>query len=153
MRNLQDTYAPNGICFGCGPRNPKGLRIKSVPHGESLEANWTPEPHHAAFSNIANGGIISVLLDCHGNWTAAYTLMKARKLDSPPGTVTAEYTVRFLRPTPLGKAWHLKAWPTKIDGDKVLVEGEVEADGRKTATMSGLFVAVREGHPAFHRWQ
>jgi len=153
MHNLQDTYAPNSICFGCGPKNLKGLRIKSVPHGESLEADWMPESYHAAFSNISNGGIISVLLDCHGNWTAAYTLMKSRKLDSPPGTVTAEYTVRFLRPTPMGKAWHLRAWPTVIDGDKVFVEGEVVADGRKTATMSGLFVAVKEGHPAFHRWQ
>lgn len=153
MQSLQDKYAPNGICFGCGPKNPKGLRIKSVPEGESLVAEFTPEPHHAAFSNIANGGILSVLLDCHGNWTAAYSLMKSRGLDTLPGTVTAEYTVRFLRPTPMNQTWHLKAWPTKVDGDKVYVEGEVEVDGRKTATMSGLFVAVKEGHPAYHRWE
>jgi acyl-coenzyme A thioesterase PaaI-like protein len=153
MESLQDKYAPNSICFGCGPKNSKGLRIKSIPQGESLVADWTPEPHHAAFSNFANGGIMSVLFDCHGNWTAAYSLMKSRGLSSLPGTVTAEYTMRFLRPTPLNKTWHFKAWPTRIDGDKVFVEGEVEADGRRTATMSGLFVAVKEGHPAYHRWQ
>ena len=153
MESLQDKYAPNGICFGCGVKNPKGLHIKSVPQGESLVAEWMPEPHHAAFTNIANGGIVSVLLDCHGNWTAAYSLMRSRELNSPPGTVTAEYTVKFLKPTPMGKAWHLKAWPTRIDGDKVFVQGEVEAGGRKTATMSGTFVAVEEGHPAYHRWQ
>ena len=96
---------------------------------------------------------MSVLLDCHGNWTAAYSLMKSRGLSSLPGTVTAEYTVRFLKPTPLNKTWHFKAWPTRIDGDKVFVEGEVEADGQETAKMSGLFVAVKEGHPAYHRWQ
>lgn len=150
---MQDKYAPNSICFGCGPKNPKGLHIKSFPQGESLVAEWTPEPHHAAFSDFASGGIMSVLLDCHGNWTAAYSLMRSRGLDSLPGTVTAEYTVRFLRPTPIDKAWHLKAWPTRIDGDRVFVEGEVEAGGLKTATMSGLFVAVKEGHPAYHRWQ
>ncbi|MGP8126046.1 MAG: PaaI family thioesterase [Nitrososphaerales archaeon] len=153
MESLQDKYAPNSICFGCGPKNPKGLHIKSFPQGESLVAEWTPEPHHAAFSDFASGGIMSVLLDCHGNWTAAYSLMRSRGLDSLPGTVTAEYTVRFLRPTPIDKAWHLKAWPTRIDGDRVFVEGEVEAGGLKTATMSGLFVAVKEGHPAYHRWQ
>jgi hypothetical protein len=37
-----------------------------------------------------------------------------------------------------------------MDGDKVFVEGKVEADGRKTATMSGLFVAMKEGHRAYH---
>ncbi len=153
MESLQDKYAPNSICFGCGPKNPKGLHIKSFPQGESLVAEWTPEPHHAAFSDFASGGIMSVLLDCHGNWTAAYSLMRLRGLDSLPGTVTAEYTVKFLRPTPIDKAWHFKAWSTRIDGDKVFVEGEVEAGGLKTATMSGLFVAVREGHPAYHRWQ
>jgi acyl-coenzyme A thioesterase PaaI-like protein len=94
-----------------------------------------------------------VLLDCHGNWTAAYTLMKTRGLARPPGTVTAEYTVRFLRPTPIRGPLHLKAWPTKVEGNRVLVEGEVSSHGVPTATMSGLFVAVKEDHPAFHRWQ
>jgi len=153
MQSLQEKYAPNSICFGCGPKNPKGLHIRSIPKGESLVAEWTPEPHHVAFSNIASGGIMSVLFDCHGNWTAAYFLMKSRKLDSLPGTVTAEYTVRFLKPTPVDLTWRFKAWPTKVDGYKLFVEGEVEAGGLKTATMSGLFVAVKEGHPAYHRWK
>jgi len=109
-------------------------------------------PHHIAFSNFASGGIISVLLDCHGNWTAAYSLMKSRGLARPPGTVTAEYTVRFLKPTPIEGPLHLRAWPTKVEGNKVQVEGEVTVGEVPTATMTGTFVAVREGHPAFYRW-
>jgi acyl-coenzyme A thioesterase PaaI-like protein len=151
--NLQDTFAPNSVCFGCGPRNPRGLHIKSLPQGDSLVADWSPRPYHVAFSDFASGGIVSVLLDCHGNWTAAYFLMTSRGLPRPPGTVTAEYTVRFLEPTPLRTSWHIRAWPASIDGNKVRVEGEVEAAGRRTATMSGLFVAVKDNHPAFHRWQ
>lgn len=115
-------------------------------------ADWTPKPYHAAFSDFASGGILSVLLDCHGNWAAAYILMKTRGLDRPPGTVTAEYTVRFLRPTRLSSTLHLRSWATKVDGNKVGVEGEVTGDGVPTATMAGLFVAVKEDHPAFHRW-
>jgi acyl-coenzyme A thioesterase PaaI-like protein len=153
VENLQDKYAPNSICFGCGPRNPQGLHIKTVPEGDALVADWTPKPHHVAFSDFASGGIISVLLDCLGNWTAAFALMNTRGLSRPPGTVTAEYTVRFLKPTPMGNRLHLKAWPTKMDGERVSVEGEVEANGQKTASMKGLFVAVKEGHPAFHRWK
>jgi acyl-coenzyme A thioesterase PaaI-like protein len=116
-------------------------------------AEWRPEAHHTAFSDYASGGIISVLLDCHGNWAAAYSLMKSRKLSRPPGTVTSEYTVKFLKPTPLNGTWHFTARATRIDGDRVHVEGELEVGREKTATMKGVFVAVKEGHPAFHRWQ
>jgi hypothetical protein len=33
-----------------------------------------------------------------------------------------------------------------------VVEASVEASGKTTATCSGVFVAVKEGHPAFFRW-
>lgn len=151
--SLQDTYAPNSVCFGCGPKNRDGLRIKSFPEGDGVVAEWTPKPQHVAFAGFASGGIISVLLDCNGNWAAAHSLMRSRGLDRPPGTVTAEYTVRFLAPTPMGAAWRLQARATGVEGQKVTVEGDVSVGGSKTATMAGLFVAVKEGHPAFHRWQ
>ncbi len=151
--SLQDEYAPNSVCFGCGPKNREGLRIKSFPAGEHVVAEFRPEPYHAAFADFASGGIISVLLDCNGNWAAAYALMRSRGLDRPPGTVTAEYTVRFLSPTPMDATWQLRARATEIAGHKVKVEGDVSAGGRQTAAMTGLFVAVKEDHPAFHRWQ
>ncbi|MDG6902985.1 MAG: PaaI family thioesterase [Nitrososphaerota archaeon] len=151
--NLQDRYAPNSVCFGCGPKNAAGLRLKSVPFGDSLLATWTPRKEHVAFGKFGSGGIISVLMDCHGNWAATYALMKSKGLETPPGTVTAEYTVRFLKPSPIDREWQLTAWATKIEGDRAWVSGELKVDGVATATMSGLFVAVKESHPAFHRWQ
>ena len=153
VANLQDTYAPNGVCFGCGPKNELGLRLKSIPSGDGVVADWTPRKEHVAFEGFGSGGIISVLVDCHGNWAAAYALMKAKGLSSPPGTVTAEYTVKFLKPSPIGKTWHLTAWATKVEGDRAYVSGDLRVDGALTATMNGLFVAVREGHPAFGRWR
>jgi acyl-coenzyme A thioesterase PaaI-like protein len=151
--NLQDRYAPNSRCFGCGPKNKNGLRIKSIPSGDEIVSDWKPKEYHGSFAGAVSGGILSTLLDCHGNWTAAYTLMKSRNSDSPPGTVTAEIHVKFLRPTPVAGAMHLRARPIKVENDRVTVEGSIEADGKATATMKGLFVAVKEGHPAFHRWQ
>ena len=150
--SLQDEYAPNGVCFGCGPKNKQGLRLKSVPLGDSVVADWKPKPHHVAFGKFGSGGIISVLMDCHGNWAATYALMKSRSLSSPPGTVTSEYTVKFLRPSPIDKEWRLSARATKVEGDRVKVSGELKVDGIVTATMTGLFVAVKESHPAFYRW-
>ena len=70
-KSLQDTYATESVCFGCGPANPKGLHIKSFAQGDEVVAEWTPQPHHEAFTGALNGGIIGTLLDCHCNWTAA----------------------------------------------------------------------------------
>ena len=151
--NLQDKYAPNSVCFGCGPKNAAGLRLKSVPFGDAIVAEWTPRREHIAFGDFGSGGIISVLMDCHGNWAATYALMRAKGLPRPPGTVTAEYTVRFLKPSPIDSRWSLTAWVTKMEGDRAWVSGELKVAGVVTATMRGLFVALREGHPAFHRWQ
>lgn len=151
--NLQDTFAPNSVCFGCGPKNPVGLRLKSVPRGEEVVSRWTPRKEHVAFGGFGSGGIISVLMDCHGNWAGTYALMKARGLDAPPGTVTAEYTVKFLKPSPIDIEWLLSARATNLEGDRAWVSGELRVGDVVTATMNGLFVAVREGHPAYHRWQ
>ena len=42
--SLQDRYAPQGRCFGCGPTNERGLRIKSRLEGDVLVASWKAEP-------------------------------------------------------------------------------------------------------------
>jgi acyl-coenzyme A thioesterase PaaI-like protein len=150
--SLQDRYAPNNACFGCGPANAKGLRIKSHLQGDEVVARWKPEPHHEAFPGMLNGGIIGALLDCHSNWTAAHHLMVRRGADGPPCTVTSDFHVKLLRPTPSAGEVLLRAHVVESTDDRATVEATLEAGGRVTATCRGLFVAVREGHPAYHRW-
>lgn len=150
--SVQERYAPNLRCFGCGPANPKGLRIRSFEDEEGLRAEFTPEPHHEAYDGMVNGGIIGALLDCHGNWAAALHLMKAGGLETPPCTVTAEFHVKLRRVTPSGGPLQLKAKVVDSSGDRATVEAEILAEGRTTATCRGVFVAVKEGHPAYHRW-
>lgn len=152
MRSLQDEYAPESRCFGCGPANAKGLRIKSfVGDAGEVVADFTPEDHHEAFPGMLNGGIAGALLDCHSNWTAAHALMTERGDSAPPCTVTADFHVTLKRPTPLAPL-RLRAHVVESKGDRVVVEATLEAAGKITATCRGTFVAVKEGHPAFHRW-
>ena len=86
--SLQERYAPDNACFGCGPANPHGLHVRSFVEGDEVVARWQPEPHHLAFSNILNGGIIGALLDCHSNWTATWALLRRSGAKAPPCTVT-----------------------------------------------------------------
>ena len=149
---LQDRYAPRGTCFGCGPLNEKGLRIKSVVRGEEVVASWRAEKHHEAFAGALSGGIAGTLLDCHSNWTAAYHLMRRSGAPTPPCTVTAEYAVELLRPTPTDGPIELVARPVEVGDDRAVIEAELRAGGKVCATCRGTFVAVKPGHPAYHRW-
>ena len=78
--------------------------------------------------------------------------MKQAGLDHPPCTVTAEFHVRLLRVTPSDVPLRLHARVTESTADRATVEATVEAAGKTTTTCRGVFVAVKEGHPAFHRW-
>jgi acyl-coenzyme A thioesterase PaaI-like protein len=152
IKSIQETYAPNLKCFGCGPANEQGLHIRSFPEGEEVVAEWQAAPQYESFEGMLSGGIAGTLLDCHCNWTAAYYLMKRNELEHPPCTVTAEYAIKLLRPTPTDKPLLLKARVVESSADRAIVEGEIVAHDKVTATCRGTFVAVKPGHPAFHRW-
>lgn len=152
QKSLQEEYAPESICFGCGPANEKGLHIRSFAEGDEIVAEWTAEPHHQAFPGVLNGGIIGSLLDCHSNWAAAYHLMKKRGEDHVPFTVTADFHVKLLRPTPIDGPISLMARVVESTDDRAIVEAELIAGGKVCDTCRGTFVAVKEGHPAFGRW-
>jgi acyl-coenzyme A thioesterase PaaI-like protein len=152
MKSLQDTYGPETFCFGCGPANEKGLRIKSFVEGDEVVATWRPDLHHAAFEGFLNGGICGALLDCHSNWAAMHHLMTKAGATVPPCTVTSSFAVTLKRPTPMDVPLTLRARVVESTSDRAVVDATIEADGRVTATCRGTFVAVKEGHPAFHRW-
>jgi acyl-CoA thioesterase FadM len=113
---------------------------------------FSPKDEHQAFPGMINGGIIGTLLDCHGNWTAAIALMDQSNESEPPCTVTASYSVKLRRPTPFGVALQVSSEVEEISEDRVKVRMILRADDEVCATGEGLFVAVKEGHPAFHRW-
>ena len=151
--SLQERYAPEGRCFGCGPKNERGLRIRSFVAGDGIVvADWQPKGEHEAFDGFVNGGILGTLIDCHSNWTAVAALLERSGSDEAPSTVTAEYAVRFRRPTPSERPLRLTGRAVEVGEDRATVETAVEVDGVVTATGRATFVAVKPGHPAFGRW-
>jgi len=153
--SVQETHAPTSICFGCGPANEEGLKIRSfhrkdVEHG--LRMSFVTEEHHQAFPGMINGGIIGTLLDCHGNWTASMAIMESNQMQEVPCTVTANYSIQLRRPTPSGEELAITSEVTDLQIDRATVKMELYAKGELCARGEGLFVAVKEGHPAYHRW-
>ena len=155
--SLQDKFAPQNRCFGCGPANSEGLRLKSHVAanwaiGDEVTCDWLPAVQYEAFTGMLNGGIIGALLDCHSNWTAAHQLMRQSGAAQPPCTVTADFHVKLRKPTLSTAPVHLSARVVESSADRATVEASLSSGGVVTATCRGLFVAVKEGHPAFHRW-
>ena len=149
---VQRKYAPNSICFGCGPSNENGLKIDSFRIEGGLRTEFKTSLEHQAFPGIINGGIIGTLLDCHGNWTAAIAIMDKRKEEKPSCTVTANYSVKLLRPTPINELLIFTSKIEELMEDRASVSMELFAGGKLCAKGKGLFVSVKEGHPAYHRW-
>src|SRR6266481_10036735 len=87
---------------------------KSSPNGNRRKK-------YEAFDGVLNGGVIGTLLDCHCNWTAAYHLMKRATEQRPPCTVTAEYAIKLLRPTPTNGSVFLSAKAIDLTDDRATV--------------------------------
>jgi acyl-coenzyme A thioesterase PaaI-like protein len=151
-KSLQEQYAALSKCFGCGPANEKGLKIRSFVKGDSVVATWQAQPHHEAFPGVLNGGIIGALLDCHSNWAAAYYLMQQSEDKTLPSTVTAYFNVSLKRPTPSHVPVRLVATLKEIKSDRAIIWAELFSEDKLCATCEGLFVAVSDKHPAYHRW-
>lgn len=153
-KSLQERYAPRSLCFGCGPSNAKGLRIRTFkdPARNEWTCAWKPEKHHEAFPGVLNGGIIGALMDCHSNWAASHFLMLQNGLREPPCSVTAEFSVKLRRPAPTDGEVTLKAKILESGEDRAKVSCELIAGGKACATCEGVFVAVKPDHPAYHRW-
>jgi acyl-coenzyme A thioesterase PaaI-like protein len=141
---VQGTAFPDGECFGCGPRNPIGFRLRSLVRGDGVVAEWTAQPHHAANAGVLCGGVIGTLLDCHtgaavwwwvnqrhGQWPGEEV---APGEDPAPMYLTAGYDVTLLRPTPIGVV-QLSAEVAKHHEPEIVVRGQLDADGKQRASI------------------
>ena len=151
--SLQERFAPEGHCFGCGPRNELGLRIRSFEQADgSVITEWRARPEHEAFDGYVNGGILGTLIDCHANWTAIAALVARSGAATAPSTVTAELNIRYRRPTPSDRPIRLLGRVVELGDGQAVVETTVESDGVIRAIGRATFVAVGPGHPAHGRW-
>lgn len=143
-RSIQQDLLAGTTCFGCGPANPKGLRLASYPEhdGPGVWAAFTPWPEHDNGLGFLNGGIISTLLDCH---SAAAVLLEAdrRGIEALPGApiayVTAGLDVRFLRPAPLHEPIQLRAYVVDPGEDAMTAEVELLHGDKVRATATAVW--------------
>jgi hypothetical protein len=115
--SLQEQWMPDGTCFGCGPANASGLRLRSFPSDEGVVAEWHPERHHNAYPGMLCGGVSAV-----GN-------VRVRRASAATG--------------PDERAVILRARVVRLKDDQAIVEGSLEANGTTCATCSATWKPLK----------
>lgn len=133
---LQDLILHNH-CYGCGPNNPQGLRIKSHWSGEGLSvARFSPQPHHCAGpTHFVNGGILATIVDCHCICTAIAAAYHdaGRPVGEAPyfHYATSRLELKYLRPTPIDSELELEAAIVeRPDERRYVLSCSVNAEGK-----------------------
>lgn len=138
---IQDQL-PDQPCWGCGPHNPHGLRIKSYWSGDSTICTWQPEPHYAGWPGVLNGGILASLVDCHCVCTAISDARANGDSDQPVAFATGSLSISYLHPVPIDATVELRARITERSARKTRVECTVMAAGELCARAEVLAIRV-----------
>ncbi|NVK40021.1 MAG: PaaI family thioesterase [Oceanospirillaceae bacterium] len=138
---------PGNHCFGCGPANAGGLRIKSYWHSDdSAICRFQPSPHHCAGpERTLNGGIIATLIDCHCVCTAIADAYRRDGRTIGEGKAiwyaTGKLEISYRAPAPIDAELELKARIDEISERKTILSCSLGANGRSFA--DARVVAVR----------
>jgi acyl-coenzyme A thioesterase PaaI-like protein len=115
-----------------GPANPLSppLIVRLAGDG-TIISEITMRPIHEGPPGGVHGGFVAALLD---------QLLGTANIVYGVGAMTAELTIRYRKPTPIGVPLVLTARTDRIDGRKVFTTGQITANGVVTAEASGLFI-------------
>jgi len=128
---LNEELLQGNDCFGCGPENPEGLRIRVFRDGartDRLVGRYEPRATAGGFPQIVHGGLQFTVLDCMAGWTVLVLRAPARMMPLTRGATT-----RYHRPARLGAALDLSAVVTREAAsprDPLAIHTEIrDADG------------------------
>ena len=121
-----------------GPENALAppLHMKALPDRSIVGVTTLGLQYQGPPGNV-HGGIAALLLDDAlgvSNFSAG-----------APG-MTAQLSLRYLKPTPLFTPLTVRARQLSVDGRKIRTSGEISANGEVCVEAEGLFIAMRTKH-------
>ncbi len=126
-------------CLLCGRKevNPSALNLRFQTTDGGVEGYYVPDSRQEGFKGIVHGGVLCALLDEVIGWAAA--------VERKRYFVTAELTVRFLRPLPVGTAVTVRGRVREHLYRLSTAEGEiVDESGNMYAKATGKFMMMPE---------
>lgn len=112
-------------CFGCGEKNPIGLKLCFTKTEEGVETQYLPVKEHQGYRDLLHGGMMSLVLD--------EAMVNAVWLAGTPA-VSVEITVRLKHAAKIGEPLRIRAWIVAAQKRLVTTRAEArDASGRVVA--------------------
>ena len=126
----------DGHCFGCGPLNEEGLRLKFEPGPDGSVAEYLVPERFQSWAGMAHGGIVALMLDEAVGWAAWHA--------GHPG-VTGRLQVSYRRPLKLGEHVRIAGRVEKVRRTLVYVTATVEnaQDRSRVADATATLMEVK----------
>lgn len=147
-------------CFVCGVKNDAGIHVRfyETVNAEGvgeIVARFTGQPHHQGYPNRMHGGVITGILD----ETIGRAVNIGEGEDPSTWGVTAELTVRFRKPVPLGVELEARGRITRDIHHLFEGDGEIYLpDGTVAAKAHGKYIRLKldtiaDAEPADLGWR
>jgi len=122
-------------CFVCGQDNPHGLRLTfAYPEPGRAETGLVIPERFSGWERLTHGGLLATLLD---------EAMAHACLNREGNAVTAEITVRFLKPVEVGQSVRISGRVQTVKGRVVHTEGEIlDPQGQVVARGQARFLLM-----------
>jgi acyl-CoA thioesterase FadM len=144
---IQDQI-PDNHCYGCGPSNTDGLRLKSFWGDDNIvRASFVPAAYHCAGPlGYVNGGVLATIVDCHCVCTAlakAYQ-MAGRELGTGDKIwfATGKLEISYLAPALIDQPLEIQAQVREAKEKKIIVDCQVYSAGTKCCNSEVIAVRV-----------
>ncbi|MFH1381665.1 MAG: PaaI family thioesterase [Chloroflexota bacterium] len=122
------------MCFGCGPKNPIGLKLGFKWDGKTARAEFTASELYQGWPSMVHGGIIICLLD----EAMSYATLFEGNL-----CVTAKIQAKLKSPVPINNRLLITSSVTKRTRKLIETEASVSlADGTTVAEGAGTHYIV-----------
>ena len=116
-----DSEKEYSMCFGCGPDNPIGLKLRFQWDGKTARAEFTPTELYQGWSGTVHGGIIICLLDEAMSYAALFEGMRC---------ATTKIQVNLKRPASIEDTLIITASVTKKS--RKLVETQARVSSKES---------------------
>ena len=141
MKKAPRPKIKRNFCYGCGADNPQGMRLKFTIEAEGpvVRGTFSMAHRYQGPHGGVHGGIIATLVD--------EAMGKLSRLDGVVA-LTAELTVEYLKPVPLGRKIIIEARPAEHRGRSYWRECTIrDAQGKLLVRSRGRFVKIADRTP------
>lgn len=126
----------HNMCFGCGPANDHGLKMKFYGNDDMIYANIAVPDYLLGWNGVVHGGVLSTILDEGMSWGAIFLTRKF--------ILTKSMTVNYHKPVLVGDMLRVESEiKERISDREALMTGRIfNSKGELSVSSTGIMALM-----------